>query len=106
MDNKRFKRVNIIRVDIDGIICTNTYGEYEKAKPYKENIDKINKLYNNNKIILWTARGTLLDDRREEIKEITKKQLKEWKVKYHKLEFGKPYYDFIIDDRILNINDL
>ena len=27
--------------DIDGTICTNTYGDYESAKPYKERIDSI-----------------------------------------------------------------
>ena len=30
---------------------------------------------------------------------LTKKQLKVFKVKYHKLVFGKPSFDYIIDDR-------
>ena len=32
-------------IDIDGTICTNTNGNYEKAIPYKDRIDKVNKLY-------------------------------------------------------------
>ena len=29
-------------IDIDGTICTNTYGKYEEATPLPENIKKIN----------------------------------------------------------------
>ena len=32
----------------------------------------------------------------------TKKQLKTWGLKYNKLIFGKPSYDFIIDDRSID----
>ena len=47
-------------VDIDGTICTNTSGEYEKAEPIMENIETINSLYDaGNTIIYWTARGTV-----------------------------------------------
>ena len=31
--------------------------------------------------------------------QFTKKQLKKWGVKYHKLIMGKPSYDLIIDDK-------
>ena len=45
--------------DIDGTICTNTYGNYEEAKPYEERIQFVNKLFNEgNKIKYFTARGS------------------------------------------------
>jgi len=31
--------------DIDGTICSNTFGEYEKAEPIKARINTINNLY-------------------------------------------------------------
>ena len=30
---------------------------------------------------------------------MTSKQLKKWKLKYHKLLFGKPSFDLFIDDK-------
>ena len=38
--------MKIYVVDIDGTICNNTYGEYEKAKPFLERIQYINFLFN------------------------------------------------------------
>ena len=74
---------------------------YEEAQPIKNRIDKVNELYNlGHTIIYWTARGTVTG---KDWSKVTKKQFKEWGVKYHKLEFGKPFYDLFIDDR--NIND-
>lgn len=97
----------IIYVDIDGVLCTNTYGEYDKAEPIQDNILKINQLYDNgHRIVIWTARGTLLSDAIQEIQKLTVSQLKQWEVKYHQLKFGKPYYDRLIDDRASDIIDL
>ena len=51
--------LKIYAFDIDGTICTNTYGDYELAKPYKDRIDSINKLYDEgNTIKMFTARGS------------------------------------------------
>lgn len=93
----------ICYVDIDGVICTNTYGKYEEAIPILENIEKINRLYDEgNKIVFWTGRGTVT---KIDWKELTEKQLKEWGVKYHELKFGKPKYDLLIDDKAIDIGD-
>ena len=73
-----------IYVDIDDTICyydeiviTREKGkDYSSAKPYKERIEKINKLYDEgHEITYWTARGTMTG-----IKwfNVTLKQLKEW----------------------------
>ena len=44
--------------DIDGTICNNTWGEYEKALPIPDRIEVVNKLYNDgHHIIYFTARG-------------------------------------------------
>ena len=72
--------------------------------PIKENIKIINKLFDNeNKIILFTARGskTGIDWR-----QITESQMKEWGVRYDELKFGKPSADYYVDDKMLSLNDL
>ena len=91
----------IIYVDIDETICTKSEDlRYENAKPIVERIDKINKLYDSgNTIIYWTARGTVTGI---DWSGITKKQFKEWGVKFHDLKFGKPAYDLFIDDKNIN----
>ena len=82
--------------DIDGTICTNTFGEYEKAKPFYERIKIINNLFEKgNKIIMFTARGSTTNI---DWRELTEKQLDNWKLKYHELKLKKPYGDVYIDD--------
>ena len=42
--------------DIDGTICTNTWGEYEDAEPFFDRIKIINELYEKgNHIIKWSG---------------------------------------------------
>ena len=44
--------------DIDGTICNNTEGDYERAEPIQARIEKINALYESgNEIIFLTARS-------------------------------------------------
>jgi len=89
-----------IYVDMDGVICTNTWGEYEKAIPIYDNIIEINRLYDEgHTIVIWTARGgtTNID-----WSELNKRQLKEWGVKYHYFDLHKPTYDILIDDKAIN----
>ena len=67
--------------DIDGTICTNTYGKYETAIPFLKHIEKINSLYSEgNYIKYFTARGsgTGID-----WYHFTKNQLDSWGAKYH-----------------------
>ena len=91
----------VYEVDLDGVLCNNTYGKYKEAKPIMENIKKVNKLFElGHTININTGRGstTGIDWRY-----LTEVQLKRWNVKYHKLTVGeKPYYDFIIDDKSIN----
>lgn len=85
--------------DIDGTICTKTYGNYNKAEPFPDMIKAINCLYDQGHcIILYTARGgtTGID-----WSAVTESQMKKWNVKYHKLIHGKPAADYYIDDKAI-----
>jgi histidinol phosphatase-like enzyme len=91
--------------DIDGTICLNTNGEYEKAEPITERIDKVNTLYDaGHTIVFQTARGMGRSDNSEafayaKFYELTKTQLETWGVKYHSLFLGKPAGDIYVDDK-------
>ena len=86
--------------DIDGTLCTNTYGEYPKALPITGRIEIVNKLYKNGHIIkLFTARGSTT---KINWRSLTESQLSKWGVKYHSLELGKPEADIYVDDKAKN----
>lgn len=91
----------IYEVDLDGTLCTNTYGDYKDAFPLYNNIQKVNRLYDGgNTININTGRGAITGI---DWRELTKSQLEEWGIKYHSLTIGeKPYYDVIIDDKAIN----
>ena len=83
-----------IYVDIDETICF-----------YKDNIKKINNLYNEgHSITYWTARGSVT---KIDWYETTKNQLKIWGCKYHNLSVGeKPPYDLLICDKTKRIEEI
>ena len=103
-------------VDIDETICFFPgKRQYDLAVPSQENIDKINKLYDEGwRIVYWTARGGS-----EKSKAIGKcyydftwKQLESWGCKFHDLSTGskgmhiKPPYDLVVDDKAKRIEEL
>ena len=94
----------VIYIDIDDTICNSpNKPDYTVCSPITENINKANKLYDDGHfIVYWTARGSTTGI---DWSNITKKQLKEWGVKYHDLKFGKPNYDLFIDDKNMNTKD-
>jgi D-sedoheptulose 7-phosphate isomerase len=90
-------------VDLDGTLCTNTFGEYEQAQPLQNAITSVNALYSEgHKIKIFTARGS---GSGKDWREITEKQLSLWGVNFHELILGKPEADFYIDDRGINAAD-
>lgn len=101
----------VFLVDIDGTLCTQTKSEYEKAKPYKNAIKKINSLYDDgNQIIIYTARFmSRAKGNRDKAYELgysfTLNQLKSWGLKFHELKMGKPHFDICIDDKSYNYNN-
>ena len=99
-----------VLVDIDETICFYPNDrKYNLAVPNKENIAKINKLYNDGwHVIYWTARGSMSGI---DFKEFTINQLNDWDCKYHDVITGtdinpKPFYDMIIDDKAKRIEEL
>jgi hypothetical protein len=95
----------LIYVDIDDTIATYTdeykgKGQYDKALPIHDRIERINRLYDGgNTIVYWTARGTMTG---KNWFQITLKQLQDWGCKFHELRMNKPAYDLFIDDKNIN----
>ena len=97
--------------DLDGTLCSNTYGKYHTAKPIKKAIKKINKYFDEgNYIIIFTAR--YMGRNKGNIKkayvdgfEEAENQLKKWGVKYNELILGKPEYDILFDDKSFCYNE-
>lgn len=91
--------------DIDGVIFKSQSGtDYTEVEPIQGAIDIINQLKRNGaRIILFTARGTKTGI---DWKYITSLQLLKYEVKYDELIFGKPYYDYIIDDKMITVEQL
>ena len=90
-------------IDIDGTICSqnhfkNNIRDYKQAKPWKNRISTINKLYEDgNEVHYWTARGSVSGINHLSL---TQAQLKEWGCKFTSLRVGdKPHYDIWIDDK-------
>ena len=95
-----------IFVDIDETICFyEGKRHYPEAVPNKENISKINDLYDQGHYIkYWTARGAVTG---LDWKSTTKKQLEDWGCKYHELSVGeKPDYDLLICDKTKRIEEI
>ena len=91
--------------DLDNVICDSKTLDYSKSTPHIDVINKINSLYDEgNKILIFTARymgrnNENIDLAIKQGYESTEIQLKLWKIKYHKLIFGKPVYDVYVDDK-------
>jgi histidinol phosphatase-like enzyme len=92
-------------IDIDETICEyKGPRNYEDAVPIHGNIAKVNKYYNmGHVIVMWTARGATTGI---DYTDLTMKQLEAWDVKYHELRLDKPFYDHIIDDKALRIEEV
>ena len=95
----------IIYVDIDNTICLTNKDEYDKSRPLYDNIEKINKLYDEgNKITYYTARGSTT---KIDWFDLTKKQLDDWGCKYNEISVGeKPHYDLLICDKTKRIEEI
>jgi len=96
--------------DIDGVLCDQTEGDYDSAKPHYEMIALLNRLHDRGcTIILYTSRfmGRAQSNPAEAERlgrQFTERQLAGWGVRYHELWMGKPRFDFIIDDRSVFYN--
>ncbi len=92
----------IFIIDVDNTICKTNGEDYENAKPYKDRIKKMNKLYDKgNTIIYSTARG---QRNGKNWIDFTRQQLSDWGVKF-KTVTDKYYFDVFIDDHAINSKD-
>jgi hypothetical protein len=91
--------------DIDGVLCTQTQGDYENATPDLSMIALVNRLYDEgHTIVLHTARYMNRCGQDPAAAKAmgyapTSAQLEGWGVRFHELHLGKPSYDFVVDDR-------
>jgi|TARA_B100001964_G_C14222450_1_gene595973 hypothetical protein len=99
--------MKILCFDLDNVICTTKGNRYLESKPKKKIINLINNLYKKGYVIkIFTARYMgKFDGNAKKAKKFgykkTFKQLKNWKLNFHKLILGKPSYDLLIDDKAL-----
>ena len=82
-----------IAFDLDGTLCTDVgdWKLYSKAKPLPGAVEKVNKQYIENTIIIYTSRF-------EEDRELTVAWLKKYKFKYNRLIMGKFKVDMYVDN--------
>ena len=97
--------------DIDGTICSEENGNYDRCLPFQERIAIINQLFTNGHTVIYmTARGmdSCGGNQAEAIKKYlkyTQKQLDSWGCLYSKLYLGKPKADHYIDDKGIKDED-
>ena len=102
----------IICFDIDDVICKTNKNDYKTSRPKLNTIKVINNLYDHGYFIkLFTSRymgrsKEKVNKAKKRAEKITIKQLKDWKVKYHKIIFGKPSYDVFIDDKAIRFDKM
>ena len=101
------RKKKILCFDIDNTLCITRNNDYKSSKPIKKNISLVKKLHSKNYYIkIFTSRFMGRSNEKTKLAkkkgyEFTKKQLKNWNLKYDELIFGKPSYDLFIDDRAL-----
>ena len=91
--------------DLDGTLCTDrTDMKYHLAQPLWDRINEVNRLaMAGHYIIIDTARGSHTDDDWEDV---TRRQLKHWRVRYDELRVGKkPFAHRYVDDRAVSADD-
>lgn len=103
--------------DIDHTLCipgqaSETLARYALALPIVENIAVVRRLYNaGHKIILHTARRMVTHNNNVQkvildVGNITEQWLRDNDCPYHELVFGKPYADFYVDDKAINLDGI
>lgn len=90
-------------VDIDGTLTEplELGGEYQNARVNPRRVEVVNALVRaGNDVVLYTARGT---ETGRDWREVTEAQMREWGVDPGvRVEFGKPAWDVLIDDRVFH----
>jgi CMP-N,N'-diacetyllegionaminic acid synthase len=88
-------------VDIDNTICHTNGNDYRNSDPWPDKIALINDLFDQgHRIVYWTSRGSSSG---RDWEPFTIMQLKRWGCKFDEVRMGKPSYDFIIDDKMMEL---
>lgn len=106
-----------IAFDLDDTLCYRPKNvehlgknKYEQCEPIQEMIDISNRLYDNgHTIIIYTARGMTIyngdvNKIYSNLYEQTLSDLKKWGIKHHGLVMGKISFDYLVDDKGLDLN--
>jgi hypothetical protein len=93
-----------IVVDFDDTLAFHQNRKFDEAIPNRPLIDKLNKLYDEGwKIDIFTARGSISCETREEARLKYETSMLKWldknNVKFHMLSFDKPLAAYYIDDK-------
>ena len=89
-----------IYLDLDGVLCPDMHERFKEAwnKQRNDYISFINWMHDQgHKIIIFTSRGRKGEDK--EAEEETVKMLNVWGVKYTDIDWTKPTYDLIVEDK-------
>ena len=103
------KKFRTLCFDLDNTLCVTKRNDYENSKPKKNAIKLVNKLYDKGYTIkIYTARymgrsNDLIKDKDKTYSKISK-QIKKFRIKYHKLFISKPSADMYIDDKSYGFN--
>ena len=108
----------LIAVDLDDTLCFRPKeiehsgkNKYSNCEPIPDNIELINKLYDNgHEIFIYTARGMFtynMDVAKvyANLYQHTVDQLNKWGVKYNRLVMGKQPFDYLLDDKALSLRE-
>ena len=92
--------------DLDGTLCDTPNGnDYANSVPIRSRIIRVNLLHNaGHNIIIYTARGCK-SGCTPELRDLTKKQLLDWKISHDSLVMGqKIFYDILVDDKAISVD--
>lgn len=109
----------VFAIDLDDTLCTRPKDvehlgadKYSHCIPIQENINYVNALYDNgHTIVIYTARGmfTFNFDVSKIYSELyipTLDHLQKWGVKFHQLVMGKYPYDYLLDDKAIQLDNI
>jgi FMN phosphatase YigB (HAD superfamily) len=90
--------------DLDGTLCETDGMNYRDAKPIRERVAHVNRLYEQgHTIYIDTARGS---ETEIDWAQLTRDQLAVWGVQYHRLRAGVKIFGHVyVDDRAINAHE-
>lgn len=106
MDKVTKKR---IAFDLDNTLCKGY--PYKNAEPNQEMIDLVNQIYDEgHDILIFTGRGMKTYGQQSKAVSVywhfTYEQIKKWGIKFTELIFGKPDFDLLVDDKVVNSKNI